>query len=93
MSEIKYKVPENFAVEEADAFREKITQWLSEGITSFVLDFSHCMFIDSTGLGVLVTLHKKCGGNKHAIKLLGVKPQVKRVFELTRLDGVFDMQE
>jgi len=91
MSEIRYKVPSNFAVEEADAFREKISQWLKEGAKSFVLDFSECTFIDSTGLGVLVTLYKKCGEKKNAVQLLGVKPQVKRVFELTRLDGIFGM--
>lgn len=92
MREIKIIVSENFAVDEADEFREKLNQLISKGEKNFMLDFSNCSFIDSTGLGVLVSIYKKCMELNGSVKFHGINnEQVRRVFKLTRLDKVFDI--
>lgn len=55
MKEITIQIPENFAVEEAAELRQKVYDLISSGEKHFALDFGRCTFIDSTGLGVLVS--------------------------------------
>jgi anti-sigma B factor antagonist len=93
MNEINMFIPENFAVDEAAEFREKINDLIEKGQKDFVLDFKQCTFIDSTGLGVLVSIYKKCVELDGTFKLRSMDQQVMKVFELTRLDKVFDIQK
>ncbi|MBC8060424.1 MAG: STAS domain-containing protein [Clostridiaceae bacterium] len=91
MSSIKIIVPKEFTVDEASNFREKTLELLSKGEINFEIDFKDCIFIDSTGLGVLVTTYKKCAELKGNIKLYSLNPDVMKVFKLTRLDKVFEI--
>ncbi|MFL0245476.1 STAS domain-containing protein [Candidatus Clostridium stratigraminis] len=84
-------IPENFAVEEAGDLREKLYSMILKGDSNFLLDFSKCTFIDSTGLGVLVSVYKKCAEKNGTVKLRSINQQVMRVFKLTRLDNVFEI--
>lgn len=90
MNAITMMMPENFAVDEAAEFRQKVYELISQGERHFELNFSNCNFIDSTGLGVLVSAYKKCMELEGSFKLCFVNnPQVIKVFKLTRLDKVF----
>lgn len=92
MKEIE--VPENFAVEEASEYREKAYSLIKEGENNFKFNFSNCNFIDSTGLGVLVGIYKRCVEAGGSITICSVKnPKVREIFKLTRLDKVFQIVE
>ncbi len=87
---IQVVIPTIFAVEESTDFRQKMNEYLMSGEKDFSIDFSNCTFIDSTGLGVLVTVYKKCMERGGELKIHSiVNPQVMRVVKLTRLDKVF----
>lgn len=69
----------------AEEFRAAIT-----GITgNLVLDCHELNYIDSTGLGVLVAVFKNNGKN---VKIIGLKQHLYRIFELTGLTAVFDIE-
>lgn len=92
MSELNLSIPENFAVDEAAEFREKMLYLMSTGEKDFVLDFSKCCFIDSTGLGVLVSTFKRCAELNGSFKLKSISNKdVLKIFKLTRLDKVFEI--
>jgi anti-sigma B factor antagonist len=91
MSEIIIEMPEMFSVEEASKFREDIRSYISTGYSSFLLDFGACRFIDSTGLGVIVSSYKKCVENGGTIRLQSLNSNVLKIFELTRLTNVFEI--
>ncbi len=92
MKEISMMISENFAVDEADEFREKLNNLMKKGEKHFALDFANCSFIDSTGLGVLVSIYKKCMEVNGSLRLHSINnSQVMRVFKLTRLDKVFEI--
>lgn len=64
---------------------------IAGGVPRVVLSLGHLDYIDSSGLGALVKVLKKsrlAGGDT---KLTGLKPEVRKVFELTRLDKIFDI--
>lgn len=89
-----FLVPENFEVEEASECREKVYDLIKAGEKNFKFDFSKCNFIDSTGLGVLVGIYKRCAEAGGSIEIYSMQnPQVKRIFELTRLNKVFQIHD
>lgn len=91
--ENNFIIPENFAVEEASEYRQKLNDLIDKGQYNFVLDFSKCSFIDSTGLGVIVSAYKRCKENNGTIKLHSINDaNVLKVFKLTRLDKVFEIK-
>ena len=85
-------INEDFIVEAASTFRDDTKIMMEKGIYHFVIDFSRCRFIDSTGLGVIVAVYKKCIENNGSVKLRNLNEDVLRVFKLTRLDRVFDIK-
>ena len=70
------------------------TQMLSlfdEGKNNLVIDLQDVRFVDSSGLGSLVSGFKNASARNGNLKLSGLQPQVKSMFELTRLHRVFEI--
>jgi anti-sigma B factor antagonist len=61
------------------------------GTRDLLVDLKEVRFIDSSGLGVLVSGFKNASTHQGSIKLCGLQTQVKSMFELTRLHRVFDI--
>lgn len=55
-----------------------------------ILDFKAVDFIDSSGLGFVMRLWRKAEEDKKGFYLTGIKPSVKRVFELSRVIDLFE---
>ena len=47
--------------------------------------------IDAGGLGALLRLRQTAGGHGAAVTIVAAAPRVRRVLQLTRLDGVFGL--
>ena len=58
---------------------------------NFILDLSRVSFIDSTGLGVLISLMRYLNEKGGRLKLAGLQEEVRSIFEITRLYKVFDL--
>lgn len=61
----------------------------SENAETMILDFTDVPYIDSVGLGSLVTTyvsHQKAG---RCLVLTGVKPKVRRILEITNVQKFF----
>jgi anti-sigma B factor antagonist len=91
MKETIIVIPKEFTVEEASNFRGMTLELLNKGEAHFLIDFKDCTFIDSTGLGVLVSTYKKCKELNGNLKLKGINYDVLKIFKLTRLDKVFEI--
>ncbi len=79
-------------VEEAAQLRESLLGYTAKGYKIFIIDVSEVDYIDSSGLGTLVAIHKRAlqsGGN---VIIKGLQGLVKDVFELTRLTQVFEIR-
>lgn len=88
---ITMDIPKDFVVDEVAEFRMKINKLIEERNSDFIFNFNQCTFIDSTGLGALVSIYKKCAENGGSIKLQALNPEVEKLFKLTRLDKVFEI--
>ena len=55
-----------------------------------VLDFTPVRFMASQMLGVLIALHKKVTGIKGTVVLCGLRPDLHKVFKISRLDKLLN---
>jgi anti-sigma B factor antagonist len=62
-----------------------------EGNKNILVDLKDVRFIDSSGLGALVSGFKNAISHQGSLKLSSLQPQVKSMFELTRLHRVFEI--
>lgn len=56
------------------------------------LDLSEVGYMDSTGLGVFVGFYKAVKANGGHVKIIGVNKRLKRLFEITGLDEIMDIE-
>ncbi len=66
---------------------------LLAGERKFVLDFSHAGYIDSSGLGALVTIAKQVREHAGDLRLAGLNDDLRSLFELTKLDTLFSIAD
>ncbi|GFE61082.1 STAS domain-containing protein [Geobacter sp. AOG2] len=100
---MQYKIEENGAVkvvyvkeERLDAhnseeLKTELNRLFDSGTKDLLIDLKEVRFIDSSGLGVLVSGFKNAAARQGSLKLSGLQSQVKSMFELTRLHRVFDI--
>jgi anti-sigma B factor antagonist len=62
--------------------------WKPE-IERLTIDLRSVDFLDSSGVGALLSVYKKLPADKPSVKLLHVQPAVQTVIELLRLHRIF----
>lgn len=72
-------------------FETALNDWIAKGETRILLDLSLVDFMDSSGMGSMVSCLKKLktGNNGDDLMLCGITEQVLSLFKLTRMDRVF----
>lgn len=82
-------------VDELDAsnageFKRDIAPVLQNS-TRLVLDLSHLNFVDSSGLGAMLSCLRQLTAKSGDLKLCGMSKQVRALFELVRMHRIFDI--
>jgi anti-sigma B factor antagonist len=71
--------------------REKLKNVISMGIQNVLIDMDSVPYIDSTGVGFLVSTHTSMTNDGGQLKLLKVKPKILEVFKIMNLLSVFEI--
>jgi anti-sigma B factor antagonist len=69
--------------------KQRVMEELENGSRKFLIDFSNTGYIDSSGLGVLVSLSKKIREQGGELRLANLNEDLRTLFELTKLDTLF----
>ncbi|MGD9916863.1 MAG: STAS domain-containing protein [Paenirhodobacter sp.] len=69
-------------------FKDLMREVTAQPSTRVVLDLSEVEFLDSSGLGAVVAVMKSLAPGRR-LELAGLRPNVEKVFRLTRMDSVF----
>jgi len=77
----------------AKEFKNCISGLIENRQIMIAIDMSAIDFIDSSGLGSLVGGLKGVAREKGEIRIAGLSPEVRTIFELTRLHRIFDIYE
>src|SRR5213594_344357 len=73
--------------------KQKVLDELEKGEKKFLIDFAKTGYIDSSGLGVLVSLSKKILEQGGELRLANLNDDLKTLFELTKLDILFQIAD
>jgi|SRR6056297_867835 len=70
---------------------EIINELVSKGEINIALNFENMEYIDSSGLGVIVSLHKRCKLNGGRLAICSLNDTLLRLFKLTSLDKALNL--
>ena len=73
-------------------FRDAVQAVIQER-TQVVLDMSGVKFVDSSGLGALISCLRQINGRRGDFKLCGMSKTVRALFELMRMHRVFNIYD
>ena len=72
-------------------FKQAILDAMEEGVRLVIVDFTRTGYIDSSGLGALVSLNRRLRDAGGDLRLVGLSDELRTLFELTRLDALFPL--
>ena len=55
-----------------------------------VLDLTECEYLDATGIGLLLDVHRRTWQDGGQLSLRGMSPRLRRILELARVDRVLN---
>jgi len=92
LGEILVVVPQEPRIDASSTkdFKGKMVDWINEGNHKIVLDLQRVDFIDSSGLGAIVSCLKSLGGQGNLV-LCNIRQTVASLFQLTRINRVFSV--
>lgn len=73
----------------APDLRPVVDKLVADARAAITLDLSGLRLIDSSGVGVIVSLFKRVRANGGQVRIVGLNDQPRAVFKLLRLDRVF----
>jgi anti-sigma B factor antagonist len=73
--------------------KDLIQRSLDAGARRLLIDFSRTGYIDSSGLGALVSINKRIREAGGELRLSGLNEDLRSLFELTKLDTLFAIAE
>lgn len=73
-----------------EKFHEEVRRMVEEGKKDLLLDFGGVTWINSTGLGLLISAYTTLRREGGRMKVCNVKDRVRSIFYVTQLNKVFD---
>jgi anti-sigma B factor antagonist len=80
----------NLGATNAGLFRDFVRATLKPEHRFIEVDLQQANFIDSEGLGALISAHKAVASRGGCVRLIGANTMVTELFRLTRLDQLFE---
>jgi anti-sigma B factor antagonist len=88
-----FEVEGTLIVGNRQELKQKVLEELEAGARKVLVDFEKTTYIDSSGLGVLVSLAKKIREGGGDLRLANLNDDLQTLFELTKLDTLFQISE
>lgn len=85
------QVPPELNATNAMTFREGIRASLTPTTTTVDFDMSKTRFVDSSGLGALIAIHKTMLNRGGHVRVLNPGTSVLQILEVTRLNRLFEV--
>ena len=81
------RLPTEIDAANAGELGERLTSALAPGVTCLVADMTATTFCDSSGISMLVVIHKQAAGQGAEFRVVP-SPNVLRVLSITKVDRV-----
>lgn len=71
--------------------KDQIYQLLDEGVKKFVIDLEGVKRMNSSGLGILISIHASIRNRDGILKLSAVNETMEGILVLTKLNSIFEL--
>jgi len=71
----------------ASELKNQFQSYYSQGLTNFIIDFENLTYIDSTGVGTIISIYTTLRKQEGKLFISGIRGAVKKVIEFTKLTG------
>jgi anti-sigma B factor antagonist len=71
---------------------QKTIRALIPGSKRIFLDLTHVNYIDSSGIGAMVSVYLAASKAQCELKVVNAQPRIRDLFEITKLSAVFENQ-
>jgi anti-sigma B factor antagonist len=78
-------------VEISGGVKNELLRQIDDGMNKVLVNLENAEYVDSSFLGILVAGLKRATMKDGDLKIMGLQPAVKSMFELTRLYRIFDI--
>jgi len=78
---------------EAQVLMEEIQKLLDEGEKNVILNLAGIERMNSSGLGILMSVFTSFKNNGGSVKLVEMRDNIKKLFRITKLSQIFDMYD
>ena len=82
---------EELSAANATSFRNEIREAMDDSLKNIEIDLSRASFLDSCGLGALISLHKTACSRQGSVRLRNPASPVQQILELTRMHRIFEI--
>lgn len=73
-------------------FKKTILDAFEGRESDILIDCKKLEYVDSTGLGALIYILKKLKEKEYKIDLSNIKPNIRKLFDITKLDKLFNIR-
>lgn len=74
-------------------FQDDLSNVLTEKPNQVILDLAGVSYMDSSGIASLVKMLSRVRATGATMHLVGASARIRSLFEITRLDNVFDIRD
>ena len=85
------KLKGKFDLHTAQYFKTEVNNHLEKNINGIVLDLEDIDFIDSSGIGAIISIYKKIEKKNRKIAIINVSPILRRILELSGLLNIIEI--
>lgn len=76
----------------SNKFKEEVLHSFESNQVDIFINGSKLEYVDSTGLGALISILKKVKESKSEIFISNLKPNIRKLFDITELDKLFTIR-
>ena len=88
-----YSVEGDIDINSSPQIRQGFDKPIAAKVMKMLINLSSVSYIDSSGLATLVELLKKTRAYGGKLRLSNLAPKVKSLFEITKLEKLFDIHD
>jgi anti-sigma B factor antagonist len=78
---------------DTDDFRTKVNDFIEQGIIHIVVDMEKVNYMNSLGIGALISAHTSCVKNGGMIILSGIGKNIQNLLIVTKLIDIFEVHD
>ena len=78
---------------DADLVQEVVREGMDSGLNKIILDLGDVSWVNSTGLGILITSHISVTNAGGTVKLMRVSRRIDSILMVTKLNTIFEVHD